>query len=141
MTAPGPIGTLHPFLRYSDPRAAVAWLGRAFGFEPIAIYESPDGNIAHAELRLGDGIIMLGALKEDELNLRTPRQLGAGTQGVYVVLDDVATHCSRAMAAGAEMVRPLATTDYGSIEYCARDPEGHLWSFGTYRPVVAPIAS
>jgi uncharacterized glyoxalase superfamily protein PhnB len=54
--------------------------------------------------------------------------------GVYAVVEDIDAHYERAMAAGAEIVRQLADTGYGSREYSVRDPEGHLWSFGTYRP-------
>ena len=54
--------------------------------------------------------------------------------GIYVYVEDVQAHHDRAKAAGAEIVRSLQVTDYGSWEYSVRDPEGHLWSFGTYRP-------
>ena len=56
------------------------------------------------------------------------------TQGLYVALDGVDAHYAQAVAEGAEILRPLADTDYGSREYTARDLEGNLWSFGTYRP-------
>ena len=56
-------------------------------------------------------------------------------QGVYVIVDDgIDAHFERARTAGAEIVRELHDTDYGSRDYVARDPEGNLWSFGTYRP-------
>lgn len=54
--------------------------------------------------------------------------------GTYAVVEDIDVHYARAVAEGAEILRPLADTDYGAREYTARDPEGHLWSFGTYRP-------
>lgn len=64
-----------------------------------------------------------------------PRELGPVNQGVYVIVDDgIDSHYERAHAAGAEIVRELHDTDYGSRNYVARDPEGNLWSFGTYRP-------
>jgi uncharacterized glyoxalase superfamily protein PhnB len=58
------------------------------------------------------------------------------TGGVYVHVEDVEAHYAQARAAGAEIVRELADTSYGSREYLARDPEGNLWGFGTYRPAV-----
>lgn len=123
------------FMNYEDARAALNWLEQSFGFERSAVHEGPDGTIAHAELRFGDGMIMLGSAGRNDLGLRTARELGAVNQGVYVILDDgIDAHFERARAAGAEIVRALHDTDYGSRDYVARDPEGNLWSFGTYRP-------
>jgi uncharacterized glyoxalase superfamily protein PhnB len=126
--------TVIPFLRYQNARAAIEWLGRAFGFEKQAVHPGPDGTIAHAQLTLGTGMIMLSSLRDDELGMKSPRDLGAVNQGIYVVLDEVDRHYARAKAAGAEIVRELQDEDYGGRDYCARDPEGNLWSFGTYRP-------
>jgi uncharacterized glyoxalase superfamily protein PhnB len=114
---------MFPCIGYRDERRASDWLNRAFGFERHAIYEGPDGTIVHAELRLGPGIIMLGRPPEDE----------RGTC-FYVYVEDVDAHCERAVAAGAEIVRPLHDTEYGSREYGVRDHEGHLWYFGSYMP-------
>jgi uncharacterized glyoxalase superfamily protein PhnB len=124
----------YPFLRYADARAAVQWLCDAFGFERHAVFDAPDGTVAHAELRLGAGVLMLGQSRDDALGLRTPRELGAGTGGVYACVADADAHHVSAVAAGAEIVLPLREMDYGSREYTCRDPEGNLWSFGTYRP-------
>jgi len=124
----------YPFLRYADARTAVDWLCDAFGFERHVVFDEPDGSLVHAELRFGNGVVMLGQSKEDALNLRTPRELGAVTGGVYAYVSDADAHHARAVAAGAEIVHPLRQTDYGSREYTCRDPEGNLWSFGTYRP-------
>lgn len=126
--------TFYPFLRYADARAAVEWLCDAFGFERHAVFDAPDGTVEHAELRLGSGVLMLGQSKDDALGLRTPRELGAVTGGVYAYVADADAHHARALAAGAEIVLPLRETSYGSREYTCRDPEGNLWSFGTYRP-------
>lgn len=126
--------TFCPFLRYADARTAVDWLCDAFGFERHVIFDGPDGSLVHAELRFGNGVVMLGQSKEDALNLRTPRELGAVTGGVYAYVSDTDAHHARAVAAGAEIVHPLRHTDYGSREYTCRDPEGNLWSFGTYNP-------
>ena len=124
----------YPFLRYADARAAVDWLCDAFGFARHAVFDGPDGGVAHAELRLGSGVLMLGPSKDDALGLRTPRELGAVTGGVYAHVADADAHHARAVAAGAEIVLPLREMEYGSREYTCRDPEGNLWSFGTYRP-------
>jgi uncharacterized glyoxalase superfamily protein PhnB len=122
--------TVFPALRYADGKAAIEWLERAFGFARHAVHEGPDGSIAHAELAIGQGMIMLGSGgRPDPANpwRSTP-------QGVYVHVPDIDAHYARAKAAGAEIVMALRDTDYGAREYSARDPDGHLWSFGTYRP-------
>ena len=96
--------TIFPFLRYSDAAAAIAWLVEAFGCERHAVHEAPDGTIAHAELRLGSDVFMLGTAADDFLGMKTPRQLGAVNQGLYVVVEDPDAHYARAKAAGAEII-------------------------------------
>jgi len=121
------------FLTYDDAEAAVDWLERAFGFERSSVHQA-NGKLAHAELRFGDGMIMLGPAGLNDFGLKTPRELGAVNQGVYLIVDDIAGQYDRARASGAEILRELADTDYGSREFMARDPEGNIWSFGTYKP-------
>lgn len=125
---------LIPFLRYDDATAAIDWLCQAFGFAQHLVVPGPDDAIAHAQLRCGDSFLMLGSAREDSLGLKTVRQLGAGSQGIYVVVADAAAHYAQAKAAGARIVMELTEQDYGSTDYSALDPEGNLWSFGTYHP-------
>ena len=125
---------IFPFLRYQDAPAALEWLVSAFGFEKQMVVPGPDGTIAHAQMRLGPGVIMLGSAKDDALGMKRPRDLAGVNQGVYVYVETVDAHYERAKAAGSEIVLELKDTDYGSREYSARDLEGHLWSFGTYYP-------
>jgi uncharacterized glyoxalase superfamily protein PhnB len=122
---------IFPALRYEDGPAAVEWLGKAFGFEKQMVVPGPDGTIAHAQLAFGPGVVMLGSAVEEP---GKPNPWARVKQGIYVYVADVDAHYRRAKAAGAEIVRELQDTDYGAREYSARDPEGHLWSFGTYRP-------
>jgi uncharacterized glyoxalase superfamily protein PhnB len=123
-----------PFLAYDDARAALEWLTKAYGLEQSAVHETPDGRVAHAEMRFGDSMVMLGTVFANDWGMRTPSELGGVNQGVYVIVDDIEAHYERARGADAEIVRPLADTDYGSREYMSRDREGNIWSFGTYRP-------
>ena len=123
-----------PCLRYGDAPAAIAWLKQAFGFTETMVVPGPDGTIAHAQLAFGSGMIMLGSAQEDALALKSPCDLGGITQTIYVIVENADAHYARAVLAGAEIVRDLEDTPYGSREYAARDPEGHLWNFGTYRP-------
>jgi uncharacterized glyoxalase superfamily protein PhnB len=125
---------LYSCLRYEDAPAAIEWLERAFGFRPGLVVPGEDGSIVHAEMSFGTGGIMLGSIKDDQVGVSTPRSLGGSTQSIYVIVEDPDAHYARARAAGAEIVHELADQDYGSRDYSARDPEGHLWSFGTYRP-------
>jgi uncharacterized glyoxalase superfamily protein PhnB len=124
--------TVFPSLRYDDARAAVETLAGAFGAERHAVHAGDDGTIRHAELSFGNGIVMLGSASQD-----FPATRGAGG-GIYVVIADPDAHAERARAAGAEITREPADTDYGSREYSARDFEGNAWHFGTYQPFNAP---
>ncbi len=130
-------GIVIPTLRYRNALSAIEWLCRAFGFEKHLVVAKDDGTVAHAQLTFGNGMIMLGSVREDEFGklLKTPAQLGGvGTQSAYIIVPDVNAHHDRAVAAGAEVVYPLKDEDYGGRGYSCRDPEGHLWNFGTYDP-------
>jgi uncharacterized glyoxalase superfamily protein PhnB len=125
---------IFPALRYRAAPAAIGWLERAFGFECLAVHPGPGGTVAHAELALGQGVVMLGSTKPDAYGGRSPREVGEVSQSLYVWVPDADAHHARAKAAGAEVFRAPEDTGYGSREYSCRDPEGHVWSFGTYRP-------
>jgi uncharacterized glyoxalase superfamily protein PhnB len=125
---------LIPTMRYQDAPAAIDWLVKAFGFEKQLVIPNPDGTIAHAQLKFGPDFIMVGSSRDDVLSMKSPRELGGVTQSIYFYIPGVDVHYDRAKAAGAEIVIELKDMDYGSREYSARDPEGHLWHFGTYLP-------
>jgi len=129
--------TIIPSFRYHDAKAAIDWLVKVFGFERHTVYETPDGLIAHAELSLNGGMIMLGSQRDDEHGRRfkSPRELGnVETRSSYIVVPDADAVYARAQAAGATILRPIQNTDYGSREFAVTDPEGHSWSCGTYDP-------
>jgi len=133
--------TVIPTLRYHDASAAIDWLCRAFGFAQHLVVPGGDGGIAHAELTHGNGMIMLGSIRDDEFGelQKTPAQVGGvGTQSAYVVVLDADAHHARAVAAGARIVRQLMEGGGGGRSYSCLDLEGHLWNFGTYDPWVAP---
>jgi uncharacterized glyoxalase superfamily protein PhnB len=120
---------IYPVLRYRDAPAAIDWLEEAFGFERHEVHADEDGTIVHAELWYGDDdVVGLSAERAD-----SPFGEHAGRAWNYVVVDDPDAHHARAKAAGAEIVMELTDQDYGSRDYSARDPEGNLWSFGTYQ--------
>lgn len=122
-----------PALFYNDAPAALDWLAKAFGFEARFVVPGPEGTVVHSEMTLGGDVLMV-ATARDEMGWKSPRDLPAVNQSLYVIVDDPDAHYLRAKAEGAEVVRELNDTDYGSREYSAKDLEGHLWSFGTYRP-------
>ena len=124
-----------PTMRYRDAAAAIEWLCTAFGFERLLVVPGERGTIAHAQLTFGNGMIMLGSARDDEYGrLVKPPLGGIGTQSPYVVVEDADEHYARAVAAGAEVVIDIKDEDYGGRGYSCRDPEGHLWNFGTYDP-------
>jgi len=118
--------TVIPGLRYRDAPAAIEWLCRAFGFEKQAVYPNPDGTIAHAQLTFGNGMVMLGSATNG-----TPH---SETQSSCLIVSDCDAVYATAKAAGAQMVRDIADMDYGGRAFTCRDPEGHLWSVGSYDP-------
>jgi uncharacterized glyoxalase superfamily protein PhnB len=121
--------TVYPTYAYRDARAAIDWLGRAFGFEAQAIHPPEGDEVAHAELALDGAVIMLGSEGAGDPRVHCPPGSGA----TYVAADDIDARYDWAVAAGAEVIRRPNDTDYGSREFSVRDPEGNIWSFGTYR--------
>ncbi len=112
-----------PYLSYRDGRAAIDFLTRAFGLEVVQSYDDTEGTLQHAELRHGNGVIMLGTA-----------ELPKGSPGLYLVVSDVDAHFARARDAGAEVLYPPEDTEWGTRRCRVRDPEGHEWSFGSYQP-------
>jgi len=122
-------------LYYDDPRAAIDWLCRAFGFELRLLVEGDGGSVEHSELTYGEGLVMVAGPKPRLAFAAPPSKVGgANTQNMMVYVDDVEAHCRRAREAGAEIVREPETTDYGpeywvDRGYQARDVGGHHWWF------------
>ena len=132
--------TIMPALRYRNALAAIDWLCSVLGFAPHAVYPGPDNTVGHAELTLNGGMIMLCSHKDDAYGSRfkSPGDVGGfETRSAYVIVDDAEAVYARAQEAGAEVVRPIQNTDYGSREFTVKDPEGHSWSVGTYDPWAA----
>ena len=119
-------------LRYREAPAAITFLTTALGFELGHMTEDEQGRIVHAELWCGDDVLMVADDRED-----TPWNQAPGTGGTYLVLDgedDVDVVFAAAMSAGALSVTEPSSPSYGGRECVIRDPEGNLWSLGTYRP-------
>lgn len=128
--------TIIPCLTYRNAPAAVEFLCKAFGFEKKMVMEGEGGAVAHAELTFGNAMIMLGSVKDTDYGrlVKPPKEAGISTQTIYLVVDDADAHHARAVKAGAEILLPLKTQDYGGRDYTCRDVEGNVWTFGAYDP-------
>ena len=124
---------LYPTFRYRDAARMVDWLEAAFGFVTDARYES-DGVVQHAQMSFDSSMIMLGAVRDDDYGAMVGAPGDNGGKSVYVAVDDADAMHARAVAAGANILQGLVDRDYGSREFICADPEGNVWSFGTYWP-------
>lgn len=120
-----------PMLNYRDCDAAIAFLVKAFGFEERQVYFMADDRIGHAELALGDNVIMLASVFH-EMDQTTPKDAGAWYSQVFCYVDDVDAHFERAKKAGASITAEPADQFTGDRHYRAEDPEGHRWIFGKH---------
>jgi uncharacterized glyoxalase superfamily protein PhnB len=129
---------LIPNLVYHNADEAIIWLDRAFGFTVLLRVEGEGGKIDHAQLVRDEMMIMLSSVRDDEYgrHFDTPNAKNISTQGAYIIVEDVGAAYERAVAAGAQLVMPLQSQDYGGEGFTVRDPEGHIWSFGDYDPWV-----
>jgi uncharacterized glyoxalase superfamily protein PhnB len=116
-----------PYLFYENPRDALQWLSEVFGLSERFRLEAPNGAIAHAELEIGDGVVMIG-----NVGLRNRVRPSTVRSSVYVFVDDVDAHCQRATRAGAEIVEPTVDQPFGDRVYLAKDLEGHEWYFAQH---------
>ena len=129
-----------PNLRYADAPRAIDFLCAAFGFERRAVYldERDAGIVQHAQLTWCDRMVMISSANDTEYaqmaTMKTAIQAGGATVGLYLIVEDVDAHAERARAAGADIFLGPDDKDYGGRGYSARDPEGNVWSFGSYDP-------
>jgi uncharacterized glyoxalase superfamily protein PhnB len=125
-----------PTLRYADAARAVWWLEETFGFERGLVVEGPEGSVAHAQLTLGPGMMMLSGGQRGGPPVATGAECGRPTAAIYAVVDAVDEHAARARAAGAEIVEEPHDEVQGRL-YSCRDFEGNLFVFGDYDPFAA----
>ena len=115
-------------LFYQDPKAALTWLEKAFGFELTMLIEDAEGNLAHSQMSFGDGYVMIG--QEWSADHKSPKSVGGkNTQTVNIQIEtDIDAHFERAKAAGAVIVAAPETQFYGDRTYRCSDLEGHIWT-------------
>lgn len=132
MAAPQTTPSFASSVVYQEPLKMFEWLETAFGFEPYFLITDKDGNLAHAQMSFGNGLVMVGYVWNDDY--ASPAALGGkNTQSVRVQLaEGIEEHCARARAAGAEIIQPPESQFYGEKTYRAKDPEGHVWTFSQF---------
>ncbi len=131
-----------PATRYQDCEAALTFLKEAFGLTPHAVFRDDDGRIVHAQMMHAGGMVMFGPSRGGEFDrfMTDPGETGGReTTTVYVVVRDVPAAFERAKAQGAKILLSLRIEDHGGQSFTAADPEGHIWTFGSYDPL-APHA-
>lgn len=132
-----PAPNLMPLMRYRELAEAMGWLEQAFGFEKQIAVADSEGAVIYGQMTYRGGLMMMGAVRDTDLDklMRQPDEVGGvETQSCYLVVEDADTHYQRALAAGADIVLELKSDGLGRRGYSCRDPEGHIWSFGTYNP-------
>jgi PhnB protein len=130
---PDGYNSVTPYLIISNRRAneALDFYARAFGTKEILRMPRPDGGVMHAEIRLGDSVIML-ADESEKTEAFGPKHYGGSPISLHVYVPDVDGTTKQAEAAGAEIIRPVADQFYGDRTSGLRDPFGHRWYLATH---------
>jgi PhnB protein len=123
--------TVTPYLIINGAAQALEFYKRAFGAAETVRMPDPKGRIAHAEIKIGDSMIML-ADEHHEMGHRGPRTLGGTSVSILLYVPDVDTVFDRAIKAGAKSQRPVADQFYGDRMGTLEDPFGHVWTIGTH---------
>lgn len=129
--------TIIPTLRYRDAPGAIEWLCRVFGFKKQLVVPNEDGTIAHAQLTLGSGMVMIASAVDSEfgrLISQPDEQHGTVTQSPYIIVPDADEVCERVKAQDGRIVIDIKDEDYGGRGFSCLDPEGHLWNVGSFNP-------
>lgn len=125
---------IYATFRYQDAARMIDWLVNAFGFTVHARYADPGGVVQHAQLAFGSSMIMIGNVRDDAYGRMVGGPGAQGGKSVYVAADNPDELHARAKAAGAQILEEPTNRDYGSRDFVCADPEGNVWSFGTYWP-------
>lgn len=126
-----------PYLCVKGASEAIEFYTRAFGAEEVMRVTGPGGVVGHAELKIGDGMVML-ADEHPDMGFTGPRTLGGSPVVIHLYVPDVDAFVRRAIDAGATALRPLADQFYGDRACKLEDPFGHIWNFATHIEDVSP---
>jgi uncharacterized glyoxalase superfamily protein PhnB len=124
-------------MKYNDAQLAIDWLCQTWQFERHLVVNGPGDSVKHAQLKLGNAMIMLGSVDESDYGKRIvqPSQLdGKETQSPYIVVDDPDWFYQRAKESGAMILSEIEEQDHGGKFFSCADLEGHIWNFGSYDP-------
>ncbi|MDN5787826.1 VOC family protein [Pseudorhodobacter sp.] len=124
---------LFPTMRCRDADRMMRWLVEVLGFSEHFAHRDK-GIVEHAQMARGSSILMLGQSRDDDYGKQVGDLDGRRTDALYLAVDDVDAVFAKVKASGAAIEAALRDTDYGSREFACRDPEGNLWSIGTYWP-------
>jgi PhnB protein len=138
-TKPIPDGyrTATPYLIIKGAADAIEFYKRAFGATELLRMADPQGRVGHAEIKIGDSVIML-ADEHPAMGYRGPRSLGGSSVSILLYLEDVDAVFERAVTAGAKAQRPVADQFYGDRSGTLEDPFGHVWTVATHVEDVSP---
>ncbi|HET7587442.1 MAG TPA: VOC family protein [Gammaproteobacteria bacterium] len=126
---------VYPTMRCRNAEAMIGWLKDVLGFAEHVV-DREGGIVQHAELAFGSSILMLSQTRDSDYDRLAGDLDARRTGGIYVAADDPDALYAKVKAAGARVEMEVHDTDYGSREFVCRDPEGNLWSVGTYWPKV-----
>ena len=129
--------TLTPFLTVRNAARAIEFYKQAFGATERGVMKSPDGKVMHAELKIGDSIIML-ADENPQMGAVSATTIGNSPVSLYVYLPDVDRVVEKAQAVGAKIVKPVQDQFYGDRSGFLQDPFGHFWGIATHVEEVSP---
>jgi PhnB protein len=125
-----------PYLAIQDAAAALDFYKRAFGARELLRMPMPNGKLAHAEMRVGDSVVMM-ADESPEQDFLGPRARGGSTVTIHLYVRDVDGMFRKAVEAGAKVVRELQDQFYGDRTACVADPFGHIWYLATHKEEVS----
>jgi PhnB protein len=124
--------TATPYLIVSGAAAAIEFYKKALGATEMVRFAQPDGKVGHAEIKIGDSILML-ADEFPEMGARSPKSLGGTPVSIMVYVEDVDAVVKTATAAGAKLTRPVEDKFYGDRAGEVTDPFGHVWHVATHK--------
>jgi PhnB protein len=134
---PAEYHTATPYLIVNDAAKAIEFYKRGLGATERMRFAAPGGKIGHAEVKIGDSIIML-ADEHPEMGYRSPQSIGGTPVSIFLYVDDVDRLFKQAIGAGAKELRPVKDQFYGDRSGTFSDPFGHVWSIGTHKEDVSP---
>jgi len=134
---PEGLHTVTPHLAIRDAAKAIEFYKKAFGAQVVGVHHMPDGKVMHAELKIGDSVVMLA----DEFPgapCLSPQSVGGTTSVMHIYVEDADSRYNSAVAAGATALMPVMDMFWGDRYGQVKDPFGHVWAIATHTEDVPP---